>query len=74
MTLAVASSIDVLMIGLSFAFLQTHILMPILVIGLITFLLSLVGFFFGCSLERIFGNKIDCGRTHTAGDRYTNTL
>jgi len=58
MTLAVATSIDALMVGLSFAFLQTQILAPILVIGLITFLLSLMGFFFGCGLERIFGNKI----------------
>jgi len=58
MTLAVATSIDALMIGLSFAFLQTQILLPILMIGLITFLLSLTGFFFGCGLGRIFGNKI----------------
>jgi len=58
MTLAVATSIDALMIGLSFAFLQTQILVPILAIGLITFLLSLTGFFFGCGLGRIFGNKI----------------
>ena len=58
MTLAVATSIDALMVGLSFAFLQTQILAPILVIGLITFLLSLMGFFFGCGLGRIFGNKI----------------
>ena len=57
-TLAVATSIDALMVGLSFAFLQTQILAPILVIGLITFLLSLMGFFFGCGLGRIFGNKI----------------
>jgi putative Mn2+ efflux pump MntP len=58
MTLAVATSIDALMIGVSFAFLQTQILVPILVIGLITFFLSLMGFFFGCGLGRIFGNKV----------------
>ena len=58
MTLAVATSIDALMIGLSFAFLQTQILVPILVIGFITFFLSLMGFFFGCGLGRIFGNKV----------------
>ena len=58
MTLAVATSIDALMVGLSFAFLQTQILAPILVIGLITFFLSLMGFYFGCGLGRIFGNKI----------------
>ena len=58
MVLAVATSIDALMIGLSFAFLQIQILLPILVIGVITFFLSLTGFFFGCGLGRIFGNKI----------------
>jgi putative Mn2+ efflux pump MntP len=56
--LAVATSIDALMVGLSFAFLQTPILEPIIAIGLITFLLSLSGFYFGCGLGRIFGNKI----------------
>ncbi len=56
--LAVATSIDALMVGLSFAFLQTSIIEPILAIGLITFLLSLLGFYFGCGLGRVFGNRI----------------
>lgn len=58
LTLAIATSIDALMVGLSFAFLQTSVIEPILVIGLVTFSLSLVGFFFGCGLGRVFGNKI----------------
>ena len=56
--LAVATSIDALMVGLSFAFLQTSILEPILLIGLVTFSLSFVGFFFGCGLGQVFGNRI----------------
>ena len=56
--LAIATSIDALMVGLSFAFLNTSILEPILIIGLITFMLSVTGFFFGCGLGRVFGNKI----------------
>jgi manganese efflux pump family protein len=56
--LAVATSVDALMVGLSFAFLQTSILEPILATGLITFLLSLLGFYFGCGLGRVFGNRI----------------
>jgi putative Mn2+ efflux pump MntP len=56
--LAIATSIDALMVGLSFAFLDTSILEPILVIGLVTFSLSVIGFFFGCGLGRVFGNKI----------------
>ncbi len=58
LVLAVATSIDALMVGLSFAFLNTPILEPILIIGLVTFLLSIIGFYFGCGLGRIFGNKI----------------
>jgi len=57
-TLSIATSIDALMVGLSFAFLQTSVLAPILVIGVVTFSLSLLGFFFGCGLGRVFGSKI----------------
>ena len=58
LTMSIATSIDALMVGLSFAFIQTEILLPVAVIGLVTFLLSFVGFFFGCGLGRIFGNRI----------------
>jgi len=58
LTLSIATSIDALMVGLSFAFLQTSVLEPILVIGFVTFSLSLMGFFFGSGLGRVFGNKI----------------
>ena len=58
LTLSVATSIDALMVGLSFAFLQTAIAVPILVIGLVTFSLSFAGFMFGCAIGKIFGNKI----------------
>jgi manganese efflux pump family protein len=58
LTLAVATSIDALMVGLSFAFLETSILEPIIVIGVITFALSIIGFTFGCSIGKIFGARI----------------
>ena len=57
-TLSVATSIDALMVGLSFAFLQTSVIEPILVIGLVTFSLSLMGFFLGCGIGGILKNKI----------------
>ena len=57
LTLSVATSFDALMVGLSFAFMQISILEPILVIGLVTFLLSLLGFFLGFGLGDHFGNK-----------------
>lgn len=58
LTLAIATSIDALMVGLSFAFLETSILIPILIIGTVTFGLSLVGFKFGSGMGRVFGQKI----------------
>ena len=58
LTLSVATSIDALAIGLSFAFLQTYIATPIIIIGIVTFTLSLIGFFFGKTAGNLFGNKI----------------
>jgi manganese efflux pump family protein len=58
LTLSVATSIDALMVGLSFAFLQTSVIEPILVIGIVTFSLSFTGFFFGCGLGKVFGSRI----------------
>ncbi len=57
LTLSVATSIDALMVGLSFAFLQTSIVTPVIAIGAVTFSLSCVGFFFGTAIFRFFGNK-----------------
>jgi manganese efflux pump family protein len=59
LTLAVATSIDALMVGLSFAFLQTSILLPVAVIGVVTFTLSFGGFYFGCFLGKKFGHRIE---------------
>jgi manganese efflux pump family protein len=58
LVLAVATSIDALMVGLSFAFLQTSLLLPVVVIGAVTFGLSFVGFYFGCGLGKRFGYRI----------------
>ena len=50
-TMAIATSIDALAIGISFAFLgindYTEILSPILIIGFVSFVMSLIGLFFG---------------------------
>jgi putative Mn2+ efflux pump MntP len=58
LTLALATSIDALMVGLSFAFLETSILIPIIIIGMVTFLLCLVGFVFGSGLGKVFGKRV----------------
>lgn len=51
--LALATSIDALAVGISFAMLEISIIMPIIVIGMITFLFSVSGAYFGYK----FGNK-----------------
>ncbi|MBI4722131.1 MAG: manganese efflux pump [Candidatus Stahlbacteria bacterium] len=56
--LSVATSIDALAVGISFAVLKIPILTPIIVIGVITFLLSFIGIFIGNRLGRFLGNKI----------------
>jgi putative Mn2+ efflux pump MntP len=58
LALAVATSIDALMVGFTFAFLETPILVPILIIGVVTFVLSFVGVIFGSGMGSIFGKKI----------------
>jgi len=51
--LGVATSIDALAVGLSFAFLGTAILGPAIVIGIVTAALSLIGFWIGTA----FGDR-----------------
>ncbi len=41
--LALATSIDALVVGMTFAFLKTNIVLAILIIGSVTFILSLIG-------------------------------
>ena len=53
--LAIATSIDALAIGISFAFLRVNILISILIIGVITFCICLIGVIIGNK----FGNKYE---------------
>jgi len=48
--LAIATSIDAMAVGLSFAMINLAIVMPVIIIGLITFLVSLGGYFIGSRL------------------------
>lgn len=49
--LSVATSIDALVVGLSFGFLDLPILLPVLVIGFVTFIASMLGMLFGKSIS-----------------------
>jgi manganese efflux pump family protein len=57
--LSVATSIDALAVGLGFAFLKIPILCPSLIIGIVTFIMSMIGMFFGKALGKILGTKVE---------------
>lgn len=57
--LSVATSIDALAVGLSFAFLKIYIATPIIVIGTVTFLLSFIGVFAGNKFGHFLEKKIE---------------
>jgi len=57
--LSVATSIDAFAVGVTFAFLNTPILLPIVIIGLVTFALSFLGVYLGKRVGHLFGSKIE---------------
>lgn len=56
--LAIATSIDALAVGITFAFLDVSILFPVIIIGTITFVLSFSGVIIGKKLGELFKNRI----------------
>ena len=58
-SLGIATSIDALAIGITFSFLKVNIIIPILIIGLITFLLSFAGVFIGKACGKFLGAKAE---------------
>lgn len=57
--LAVATSIDALAVGLSFAFLKVRVFLPILLIGVVTFCMSYAGVYLGAKGSHFFERKIE---------------
>jgi putative Mn2+ efflux pump MntP len=57
--LAIATSIDALVVGVTLNVLQVPFVVSILTIGVVTFILSFVGFLFGKQLGVVFGKKIE---------------
>ena len=45
--LSIATSIDAFVIGISFSFIKTNIIYSSIIIGIITFIMSLIGYFLG---------------------------
>ena len=56
--LALATSIDALAVGVSFAFLQVNIVLAVSFIGIITSVISMVGVIFGNIFGAIFKSKV----------------
>lgn len=59
LVLSVATSIDAFAVGLSFAFLKTTILEPVVIIGVVTFALSFLGVVIGEKIGHLFESKIE---------------
>ena len=57
--LSIATSVDALAVGMSFAFLKVSIITPIAVIGFVTFSLSLIGVFIGDRFGYFLKNKAE---------------
>ena len=57
--LSVATSIDALAVGFSFALLKIPVLFPSTVIGIVAFIMTVCGMLFGAHLGRIFGKKVE---------------
>jgi putative Mn2+ efflux pump MntP len=57
--LSVATSIDALAVGVTFAFLNVSILFVVVIIGLVTFVISLIGVFVGNRVGHFFEKKME---------------
>lgn len=61
--LAIATSIDALAVGVTFAFLRVNLLIAILIIGIVTFLISM----WGVKIGNVFGDKYESKAEITGG-------
>ena len=57
--ISIATSIDALGVGISFAFLHTDILIAAIIIGIVAFIFSFVGVISGSRLKSLLGKRIE---------------
>jgi manganese efflux pump family protein len=57
--LAIATSIDAFVVGISFALLNTPVIEPAIIIGIVAFILSFIGVNLGKRLGHLFGKEIE---------------
>ncbi len=59
LTLAVATSIDALAVGITFSVLNVSIWSAAVIIGIVAFIFSVIGLYLGKGLGHIFGNRVE---------------
>lgn len=59
LVLGIATSIDALAVGVTFAMIKVAIVAPVAIIGLVTFLLCLIGVYIGDAFGHFFEKKIE---------------
>ncbi|HPN75325.1 MAG TPA: manganese efflux pump MntP family protein [Candidatus Marinimicrobia bacterium] len=57
--LSLATSIDALAVGITFAFLEINIVVPVIIIGVITFIISFTGIIIGKRIGHYLGKKVE---------------
>ncbi|RKX71695.1 manganese efflux pump MntP [candidate division WOR-3 bacterium] len=57
--LSLATSIDALAVGISFAFLGVSIITPVIIIGIVAFVLSFLGSYIGNRIGHLFETRIE---------------
>jgi putative Mn2+ efflux pump MntP len=57
--LSIATSIDALAIGISYAFLHMSIILPVILIGLVSFIFAFAGSTFGKNMGERFGKRME---------------
>ena len=58
-TMAIATSIDALVVGISFSIIDVPIILSILIIGSVTFIVSMLGILFGKKTAGALGKKME---------------
>lgn len=57
--MGLATSVDALVVGVSFAFVDIQIFLAVMIIGMVTFIASMTGLLFGKTIGGKFGKKIE---------------
>ena len=57
--LAIATSIDAFAVGITYAVLKTDILIPVIMIGVVAFIFTIIGLYLGKKIGNYFGDKFE---------------